>query len=455
MGGSTTPGHDGVSEFEGLELGDPRREARIRRVVAAMQESPAAHFPTAMGTASEREALYRILSNDQVSHEALLAPHAAQTAKRMAQLEERPLVVIDKTAFVFGGEIERYGLERLGKNRQGFDAFFALGVSSDRKAMGVLAIDPLDAKKGRSGTEAWQPIIESAATEVGTLRPIYVMDREADAYGLFSSMISSGRDFVVRVAFDRWVREHDSATDEFLRDIAVRKPVRLTRSVRLSRRTAVGTTPSTRKRHPPRDGRDAVLQIRACPITLPRPRKLRGVPSTLRVHLVQVVEHKPPRGTTPVEWLLVTTLPIDDPASVAAIVDNYRARWVIEEYFKALKTGCSYEKRQLESRHALLNALGVLAPLAWRLLALRTLADDEPTAPAASLLDPDEIHVLRKMSKDIKLGPAPAVAEVLMAIARLGGHFPQNGRPGWLVLGRGLEKVLERVEGYRLAKAEM
>jgi len=188
---------------------------------------------------------------------------------------------------------------------------------------------------------------------------------------------------------------------------------------------------------------------------VPRPRKLRDAPASLTVHLVEVVEHKPPRGVTPVEWLLVTTLPIDEPTSVAAVVDNYRARWVIEEYFKALKTGCSYEKRQLESRHALLNALGILAPLAWRLLALRTLADDDPDASAASLLDPDELHVLRKMSKDIKLGPAPTVAGILMAIARIGGHFPQNGRPGWLVLGRGLEKVLDRVEGYRLAKAEM
>lgn len=420
-----------------------------------MQEDPAAHFPTAMGTTSEREALYRILNNDRVVYEALLAPHAAQTAARMSQVKGRPLIVIDKTSFVFSGEVERHGLEQLGKNRHGFDAFFALGVTSDRKALGVLAIDPVDAKKGRTGTEGWQPIIESAATEVATLRPIYVMDREADAYGLFSSMIDSGHDFVIRVAFDRWVREHENADEEFLRTIAARKPVVLTRSVRLARRTAVGTTPGSRRRHPPREGRDAILHIRACPITVPRPRKLRDAPASLTVHLVQVVEHKPPRGVTPVEWLLVTTLPIDEPTSVAAVVDNYRARWVIEEYFKALKTGCSYEKRQLESRHALLNALGILAPLAWRLLALRTLADDDPDASAASLLDPDELHVLRKMSKDIKLGPAPTVAGILMAIARIGGHFPQNGRPGWLVLGRGLEKVLDRVEGYRLAKAEM
>jgi hypothetical protein len=446
--------HDATDELDGLELGDSRREARIRRIVAAMQEDPAAHFPTAVRTVAEREGLYRILNNEHVSLELLLAPHAAQTVQRMAALPERPLVVLDKTSFVFSGEAERDGLSRLGVDRQGFDAFFALGVSRQRKVLGVLAVHPIGAMKGRAGTDAWRPIVDAGAAQVGSQRATYVMDREADTYGLFAELISHQRDFVIRVASDRWVRDHDDAK-RFLGDIAARKPVMLKRSVNISRRSAVGTTPSSRRKHPPRAARDAELHVRACPIEVPRPRKLRGGPSTLAVNLVHVVEHKPPRGTQPVEWLLVTTLPIDAPACLEEVIDSYRARWTIEEYFKALKTGCNYEKRQLESRHALLNALGVLAPLAWRLLALRSLSEDDPAAPASSLLDPDEIHVLRSMSKDIKLGGAPTVAEAVLALARLGGHFPQNGRPGWLVIWRGLEKVLDRVEGYRLARAEM
>jgi hypothetical protein len=455
MGEITTRGPDAASEFDGLELGDARRAARIRRIVEAMEEDPAAHFPTAVGTVAEREALYRIFNNEHVTHESLLAPHAKQTVQRMEEVAGRPLVVVDKTAFVFKGECERDGLERLGVTRHGFDAFFALAVSSQRKPLGVLAVDPIDANRGRSGTDAWLPVIDASAKYADGLRPIYVIDREADAYGLFSAFIEHSRDFVIRVAHDRWVREHGGTANEFLRDIAARAPVTLKREIRLSRRTRVGTTPSSRRRHPPRAGRDAVLHIRAHAITLPKPKKLRGVPSSLEVNLVQVSEVNPPRGATPVEWLLLSTLPIGDAASVAAIVDAYRARWTIEEYFRALKTGCSYEKRQLESRHALLNALGVLVPLAWRLLALRSAAEDDPEAPATSLLADDEIHVLRKMSKDIKLGKAPTVEQAVLALAGLGGHFPQNGRPGWLVIWRGLEKVLERVEGYRLARAEM
>jgi hypothetical protein len=76
----------------------------------------------------------------------------------------------------------------------------------------------------------------------------------------------------------------------------------------------------------------------------------------------------------PVEWTLVTTEPIDSPQAVERIVDAYRARWVIEEYLKVIKSGCAYEKRQLESFETLINALAIFIPIAWRLLLLRTLA---------------------------------------------------------------------------------
>jgi hypothetical protein len=225
--------------------------------------------------------------------------------------------------------------------------------------------------------------------------------------------------------------------------------------VKLSRRTGIGKALGTRRRHPPRDGRDAQLSVRACSIVMPRPRKLPdSLPAVLSIKLVQVVEQNPPVGTEPVEWLLFTTLPVGDADEAATVVDTYRARWTIEEYFKALKSGCNYEKRQLESRHTLLNALGILAPLAWRLLALRSAADDAATS-ASTMLDADEIHVLRKLSHDVKLGDQPTAAQAIHAIAGLGGHFPQNGRPGWKVIWTGFQKLLYRVEGYRLAREEM
>ena len=126
--------------------------------------------------------------------------------------------------------------------------------------------------------------------------------------------------------------------------------------------------------------------------------------------------------------------------------------WAIEEFFKALKTGCAYEKRQLETFHALRNALALFAPLAWQLLLLRTEAQHRPRTPASVVLGEDHIAVLRAAGRR-PLPPQPSTSDVLLAIAALGGHLRRNGEPGWLVLGRGLEKLEVLTAGWCLRKS--
>jgi hypothetical protein len=449
---------DAVAELDGLDLGDERRSARARRIVASLQANPAAAFPRAMGSVAEREAFYRLINNDAVSHQALVAPHRAQAIGRMCEAADRPIIAIDKTRFIFEGEAEREGLERISANKQGIEVFFALAVSPSRRTFGIVGVEPLDAS-GRSTALEWDGFADVAGCEIEAagLEPIYVMDREADVYGLFCSLSEKRRDFVIRVSWDRVARELGGHRDHTMRDLVARAPISLVRTVPLSRRPNGSRTTVAKQKHPSRASREAKLAIRACTVILSRPstKKLAALPERVTLQLVQVIELDVPKGTAPVEWLLATSLPIDDDAAIEAIVDAYRARWSAEEYFKALKTGCKFEERQLESRDALLNALGLLIPIAWRLLELRTLADDEPSAPASVVLDDDEIHILRKISRDVKLGNEPTIAEALLAIAGVGGHIRQNGRPGWQVLHRGFDELLRLVDGYRLAREEM
>jgi hypothetical protein len=165
---------------------------------------------------------------------------------------------------------------------------------------------------------------------------------------------------------------------------------------------------------------------------------------------VRVHEKHPGRGVDPVEWRLVTSEPIETVEDVAGIVDGYRARWLIEEYFRALKQGCAYEKRQLESKHALLNALAVFAPIAWQLLALRQLSRDQADLPAGAVLSPMKLTVLQR-HPDVRLRPNATIRDAMLAIAALGGHIKNNGDPGWQVLGRGFEDLLLLERGAALA----
>ena len=175
--------------------------------------------------------------------------------------------------------------------------------------------------------------------------------------------------------------------------------------------------------------------------------------SSLSFNVVYVVERRPPAGEPPVEWFLLTDLPVANEEQIAFAVDCYRGRWMIEEYFKALKTGCQYEKRQLESAHSLLNAMAVLAPIAWPELQLRHLARDAPERAASTALSSVQLEVLHAVAKR-PLPSSPTVKEAMLAIARLGGHLPRNGDPGWLGLGRGMHDLLLLELGWR-ARGEM
>jgi hypothetical protein len=184
-------------------------------------------------------------------------------------------------------------------------------------------------------------------------------------------------------------------------------------------------------------------------VELPRTGDARqAVARTIRLNVIHVFEPKPPPGQVAVEWFLLTDLAIGTPQAIAFAVDCYRRRWFIEEFFKALKTGCQYERRQLETAGSLLNALAILAPVAWRLLLLRHVARCDDKAPATAALTPKQIEVLRAVAK--RPVPARATArQAMFAVAGLGGHIKSNGDPGWMVLGRGMHDLLLLELGWR------
>src|SRR6478735_1702801 len=121
--------------------------------------------------------------------------------------------------------------------------------------------------------------------------------------------------------------------------------------------------------------------IRSTSVELRRPKTGHAAVKSLKVNIVYVWEKAPPADEDPIEWLLVTTEPVETVDQICSVVDNYRSRWLIEDFFRALKSGCSFEKRQLESYHALTNALSILSVVAWRMLLARSVARKDPTAP--------------------------------------------------------------------------
>jgi hypothetical protein len=456
-------------EFTGAELGDARLGRRLTAIAERLAATPDAPFPRALATEGDLEGFYRFLRNDAVSSEALLKPHVEATVGRLSEHAE-VLAVHDTSEFRFGGS--RRDLGRLTQSGHGFLGHFTLAVTADdlRDPLGTLALEtwtrtaPTPTALRRelklkyvetlglpNEQDRWlRSVNASEAAVQGVTSLIHVMDSEADDYDLMSKLVEARRRWVIRLCYDRVLATAGQAKTK---EVVAQREVLCKKTVHLSRRRCQPGG-GRRKRALVRQQRVATLAITASAVSFRRPPYCKDSPRSLPVNIVSVREIEPPSEEEAVEWLLITTEPIGSEDEVLKVVDCYRGRWRIEELFKALKTGCAFEKRQLESRQTLLNALALFIPIAWTLLRLRTAARSDEQTPAKGILDSETIIVLRRASEQPL--PTPVTArDAMLAIARLGGHLRSNGDPGWLVLGRGYQDLLMMVAGYRLAIGKM
>ena len=451
-----------ASEVANSNFEDERLNARLRSLVRGLSTDPKASLPRAFDSAG-LEAAYRFFSNQLVTPELILKSHIEQTRGRCEE-EGDFLIVHDSTMFQYRYDGEREGLGRVKRSspggKQAFFAHLSLALAADgtRRPLGVSGFKTWIRGPAASGVEyqRWEEQIRSSSTQLKALKhAIHVMDREADDYQMFDALIRDGHRFVARCQYDR--RLETESGNEKLRSLFERVLATADREIPLTRRKPK-KDPVAEKINSSRSTHIAKLSVAAAAVALKRPNKKRthdtNASPTVTLNIVRIWEPNPPEGEAGVEWYLYTTEPISTPEQVLAVVDHYRARWVIEEYFKAIKSGCDFEKRQLQDYESLVNLLATFAPVAYQLLLIRSEARRTPDAPAVGLLSPDHIDVLRARGR-LKLSANPTAREIYLAVAALGGHIKYNGDPGWSTLGYGFEKLETLTEGWRAAKLQL
>jgi hypothetical protein len=436
-------------EYAGAEFGDARLSQRVVKLAAALSTNPSLSFPKVLSD-SELEAAYRFFGHKRVNPGAILEPHVAATLQRIGK--GICLAVHDTTSFSYRPDGEREGLSKNHNGNQCFHAHVTLALSADFTPQGVVGLWTHVGKAATAEHQRWGAqalAVEELGFKAGQV--LHLMDREADDYELFSTLQQRGSRFVIRLQHNRTLADPADSASAKVRQNLPKHAVAL-REVPLSARSGRRKGPKAKKIHPVRRSRIAKLAFAARSVVLERPKSApRKLPATLTVNLVHVWEVETAEGEAPVEWLLYTTEPVDTAEEILQVVDWYRGRWVIEEYFKAVKTGCSMEERQLESRHALENALALFLPIAWQMLRIRNTGREKPDTPASEVLPPEQLEVLR-LSARKPLPPNPTARDVMLAIAKLGGHLKRNGDPGWLTLWRGYEEILLLTKGWLLAQ---
>jgi len=471
-----------ATEFAEVDLGDKRREDRARTIFGAWAAAPESSLPQAMKDSAGIEGAYRFFNNPKVDSEAVVAPHVRCSWERAVGASSAGLWVLaiqDTTEMRFGGVKERHGLGALMNDGDGFYAhaglLACLAEPPSGGAIGVplglggceILVRPKGRRRQPEGmsNQEWARIrhfaedneflrwdrLSSELDAAATARDVsivHVADREADEFSWMANIIGRGGRFVVRQTKERRLADDDEAATKLNELLSAAHPIRATRTVSFE---TTSTSGGRRRRKQARQGRSTTLGVHALSTTVRRPGISRATDKTLDVNIVIVREVEPPEGQAPIEWRLLTTEPIETEADVLRVVDAYRARWLIEEYFKAIKTGCNYERLQLETLHGLKIALSFCFAIAWHMLLLRTLARDAPHVPAEAVMTKAQFSVLLMIAAmpknpwSVKLQDAPNVTDIMYAVARMGGHIRANGPPGWQTLGRGFRELEQLV----------
>lgn len=447
--------------FSRADLGDARLVRRAVGLAQALAETPERSLPKVWANAGELQAGYDFLRSPRTDFTDLMEP-VQQFAREQALAEQSVLVLHDTTDVACpAAEPEEVGV--LGTSGEpGFYVHHALCVSAQgRRPLGVLWSQvwgrpqrAIRERRKMSGSalskieeresDRWlEGVSEAQLWTEGCEHVVHVMDREGDSFRLFQHMQELGADFVVRLRHDR------ALVEGRLSDALAQAPLKLTRLVPVGTRQAKNIP---RVAYQGRAARKAQLIVRSTTVEIKVPNYLGKKTEPIELNVVQALEENPPEGCAPIRWVLATTLPTRTRADVERVIDIYRARWTIEEFHKALKTGCMFEKRKLESFNSITTLLAFCYPVACELLRVRCRAR-EAGLPAADVLGKSLLDCLRAHPKARPLSATPTAQEALQVIAAMGGHQKHNGPPGWETIAAGYMRLLDFERGWLAAMA--
>jgi hypothetical protein len=470
-----------VEELETADLGDKRLNDRFVQVLDGLAKHPTASIPSACNGYAETAGAYRFFQNEKATFDSVIEAHRKQTRIRMAA---QPVAIVaqDTTEIdltrpeqqvVGAGPLD--GGARFGALLHELHAF-----TPDGTPLGTVDAFPWirddeptaprserEKEKDRKKTpieekESWRWVETlNKCREVSRAMPntqiVAVADSEADIYELFAAAQAEPQeiDWIVRACQNRALirDEHQGESPQrWLRERLQARPVLFTKTISIrGRKPKVNCEKRTRRQA--RQSRKAEVEVRAAAVTLRPPwREDRKLPP-VTLNAVLVREINPPKGEEPVEWILLTSLPIDDVEQVQRVVQYYCVRWMIEVFFRTLKSGCRVEERLFEHIDRLLPCLAAYLIVAWRTLYVCRLGRSCPDTSCEAVFEPAEwkavYHVVRR--KPPPSNPPP-LSEMVRMVAQLGGYVNRKrpDPPGAQTIWLGLQRAHDFTECWLL-----
>lgn len=214
-----------------------------------------------------------------------------------------------------------------------------------------------------------------------------------------------------------------------------------------------------------REPRRAKLVLTFGPVTIVKPDSCQtaGMPDRIALNLVEIAEIDAPAGVEAVHWRLLTTLPVETAEAALAIIETYRKRWRIEEYFRLLKrSGMDLEEARTEGPQALQNLVAMAAVAGVPVMQLVEGRDAGPERPATEVIAPALLVFAAVLCASLEGATAKqknphrqdTLAWLAWIIARLGGHtgYRSEGPAGPKTMADGWSTFMRMQQGWALRK---
>lgn len=453
--------------FSQAKLGDKRRTKRLVDVAGRMAQSTGCSFSsTCLGEESLLEGTYRFLRNDAICPSAIRRAGFEHTVKLAKDIPEL-LALEDTTSLSYKHQVAPE-LGKLGKPADKARGWWVQSVlllnAATYQTVGLVHqewwcrpddIDEADEKE--SGK--WVDASYFSRQRLGEFmsNTIFVCDREADDFAYLAEKHKHGERYVVRSKHLRKI-EHEGDEND-IQSYLQQQPESGSYELNIPQKGMVDSK-GKRKNRP---ARKAIVHLQSGTVTLTQGKQ------SITLNSVLAEEKNPPKGEAPLCWRLLTSEPVESFEDAMRVVRIYSARWRVEDFHKAWKTGAGAERQRMTEPDNLERAVSILAFIGVRLMQLResfTLPKllksydmHEEAKQAANqscehVLIKTEWKILVQQEKRKCINEPPSLEWAYKAIAKLGG-FTDTKRTGiasWATLWNGWERLQERVNGLMLAK---
>lgn len=467
------------SEFTSANLGDKRLNKRLSIIAERFSKSPESAIPQSCEGWAETKAAYRFFQNDSICYQEITKSHSYQTLSRCASFE-RVLAIQDTTYFNYSHHPKTQGLCSLsrheGKHKKeivtsGLIMHSTLMIDTQGLPLGILDQQiysrpevskekkekkkrshnigiPIEEKDSYRWLEALRNSHQLSSPHLKDV--VTICDREADIYDFFKVAQALESQVLVRASHDRRVNKksvYSEVTGEYL--WALMKKQKSIYDMEVS---------IPEQKDCPK--RTAICEVKIATYQLNPPRnhyeiKSKSLPN-LTLYAISVTEKEPIEGVEPLDWMLITNIPVQSPEEALEKIKWYTLRWRIETWHKIIKSGLKVEDCRLLTAERLIRYLAVMSIIAWKIHWMTLIARANPEAPCTLFLKEDEWKILkyrftkeRGSSEEI-----PTIHQAINWIAQLGGFLARknDNEPGITHLWRGLKKFSNIIEGAEMAK---